>query len=83
MTSKGKVVIYKPVRERLRLPSGTPLAVEVASAGAVCLAPLAAENSIDLLYGCLKDLPGDPIAALETEHLAEITADERRKRRGL
>jgi hypothetical protein len=46
------------------------------------LAPLEAKDSVDLLYGCLKDLPGDPIADLETEHRAEIEADERRPRHG-
>jgi hypothetical protein len=50
--------------------------------GAVRLTPLVAEDSIDILYGCLKDLPGDPVADLEAEHRAEIEADERWQRRG-
>jgi AbrB family looped-hinge helix DNA binding protein len=74
MTSKGQVVIPKPVREQLRWVSGTQLAVEILGDGAVRLTPLAAEDSIDSLYGCLKDLPGDPVAALEAEHRAEIEA---------
>lgn len=82
VTSKGQVVIPKPVRERLRWVSGTELAVEVMGDGAVRLTLLEAGNPIDTLYGCLKDLPRDPLADLEAEHQAEIEADERRKRRG-
>ena len=82
LTSKGQVVIPKPVRERLRWESGTQLAVEITSDGAVRLMPLEAEDSIDALYGCLKGLPGDPLADLEAEHQAEIEADERWQRRG-
>jgi AbrB family looped-hinge helix DNA binding protein len=82
VTSKGQVVIPKPVREQLRWVSGTQIAVEIMGDGAVRLTPLAAEDSIDILFGCLQDLPGDPVAALEAEHRAEIEADERRQRRG-
>ena len=82
VTSKGQVVIPKPVREQLRWVSGTELAIEVTGDGAVRLAPLEAGNPIDLLYGCLKDLPRDPLADLETEHQAEIEADEHWQRRG-
>ena len=79
LTSKGQVVIPKPVREQLRWVSGTELAVSVTGDGAVRLALLEAGDPIDLLYGCLKDLPGDPVADLEAEHQAEIEADERRQ----
>ena len=82
VTSKGQVVIPKPVRDQLRWTSGTPLAVEILSDGAVRLAPFEAEDPIDLLYGCLRGLPGDPLAELAAEHRAEIEADERRQRRG-
>jgi AbrB family looped-hinge helix DNA binding protein len=82
LTSKGQVVIPRPVREQLRWTSGTQLAVEIMAGGAVRLTPLEAEDSIDILYGCLKDLPRDPLADLEAEHQAEIEADERRQRRG-
>ena len=82
VTSKGQVVIPKPVREQLHWVSGTELAVEILGSGAVCLTPLEASNPIDALYGCLKDLPGDPLADLEAEHQAEIEADERWQRRG-
>ena len=82
VTSKGQIVIPKPVREQLRWVSGTELAVEILGDGAVRLTPLEAGNPIDILYGCLKDLPGDPLADLEAEHQAEIEADERWQRRG-
>jgi AbrB family looped-hinge helix DNA binding protein len=74
VTGKGQVVLPKPVREQLRWVSGTQLAVEILDEGAVRLTPLAAEDPIDLLYGCLKDLPGDPVADLEAEHRTEIAA---------
>jgi AbrB family looped-hinge helix DNA binding protein len=82
LTSKGQIVIPKRVREQLRWASGTQLAVEVLVGGAVRLTPFEAEDSIDTLYGCLKDLPRDPLADLEAEHQAEIEADERWQRRG-
>lgn len=81
VTSKGQVVIPKNVREQLRWVSGTELAVEVTD-GAVRLTLLKAGDPIDNLYGCLKDLPRDPLADLEAEHQAEIEADERWRRRG-
>jgi AbrB family looped-hinge helix DNA binding protein len=82
VTSKGQVVIPKPVRERLRWTAGISLAVEIMDDGTVRLRPLEAEDSIDTLYGCLKDLPRDPLAELEAEHRSEIEADERWLRRG-
>lgn len=82
VTSKGQVVIPKPVREQLHWESGTPLAVEVMGDGTVRLALLETEDPIDALFGCLKGLPRDPLAELEAEHKAEIEADERRQRRG-
>ena len=82
VTSKGQVVIPKPVREQLRWVSGTQLAVEIVGGGAVRLRPLETEDPIDALYGCLKNLPRDPLADLEAEHRAEIEADERRQHRG-
>jgi len=82
VTSKGQVVIPKPMREQLRWTTGTQLAVDIMGDGAVRLAPLEAENPIDALYGCLKDSPRDPLAELEAEHRAEIQADERWQHRG-
>jgi AbrB family looped-hinge helix DNA binding protein len=83
VTSKGQVVIPKPVREQLRWASGTRLEVEIMGGGAVRLKPLLVEveDPIDALYGCLKNFSADPLADLEAEHRAEIEADERRQRR--
>jgi AbrB family looped-hinge helix DNA binding protein len=58
VTSKGQVVIPKPLRDQLRWASGTRLAVEVMDDRALRLALLETEDPIDILYGCLKDLPG-------------------------
>ncbi|HYU32795.1 MAG TPA: AbrB/MazE/SpoVT family DNA-binding domain-containing protein [Thermoanaerobaculia bacterium] len=80
VTSKGQVVIPKPVREELRWVSGTQLAVEIMGDGAVRLAPIEAGDPIDTLYGCLRDFPRDPLADLEAEHRAEIEADEEKTR---
>jgi AbrB family looped-hinge helix DNA binding protein len=80
LTSKGQVVIPKPVRERLRWTAGTRLAVEEVGDGTVRLAPMRAIDPIDSLYGCLKDHPRDPLAELEAEHRAEIERDERWRR---
>jgi AbrB family looped-hinge helix DNA binding protein len=82
LTSKGQVVIPKPVRERLRWASGTQLSIEVVDDDAVRLTLLDVEDPIDTLYGCLRDFPRDPLVELEAEHRAEIEADERRQRRG-
>lgn len=77
LTSKGQVVIPKRAREQLRWSSGTQLAVEGVGEGAVRLTQVEPNDPIDSLYGCLKGLAGDPLADLETEHQAEVEADER------
>ncbi len=81
VTSKGQVVIPKPVREQLRWAVGTQLVVEIIDDGVVHLTRLAAEDPVDTLYGCLKNSPRDLLADLEAEHQAEIEADELRQRR--
>lgn len=81
VTSKGQVVIPKAVRQRLRWLPGTELAVEVLDNGVVQLTPCEAADSIDSLYGCLRDLPRSPLAELEAEHRAELEADEHWRRR--
>jgi len=78
LTGKGQVVIPKPVRQRLRWRSGLRLEVETLPDGGVRLAPLS-DDAIDAFIGSLHH--GDPIAALEAEHRAEIKADERARRR--
>jgi AbrB family looped-hinge helix DNA binding protein len=79
LTSKGQVVIPKPVRERLGWRSGVRLRVETRPAGGVTLSPAADDDPIEAAFGLLAE--GDPLAALEAEHRAEVEADERRRRR--
>src|SRR5207247_1158641 len=78
LTSKGQVVIPKPVRDRLRWRAGTKLEVETLPDGALRLSPLV-DDLIDRLAGCLTF--GDPLGDLEAEHRAEVEADERWRRR--
>ena len=78
LTSKGQVVIPKPVRDRLRWRTGTRLEVEALPDGALHLTP-AADDPIARLAGCLRD--GDPLADLEAEHRAEVDRDARQRRR--
>jgi AbrB family looped-hinge helix DNA binding protein len=78
VTSKGQVVIPKPVRSRLRWRPGTRLSVEEQKDGSVVLRPIE-QAEPDRLYGRLAGL--DLLGDLETEHRAEVAADERRRRR--
>ncbi len=85
LTSKGQVVIPKPVRDRMKWRTGTRLQVEATEDGAVVLRPGGREGGIDALIdqvsGCLKGYDRDPIAELEADHRTEIEADERWLRR--
>lgn len=76
MTSKGQIVIPKPVREKLRWRAGTRLAIDLLPGGVVQLQPDGVDP-IEAALGCLAGLPGDPIAELEADHRAELAADER------
>jgi AbrB family looped-hinge helix DNA binding protein len=78
LTSKGQVVIPKPVRDRLRWRSGTRLELEVVNGGSVRLTATK-DDLLDRLAGCLTE--GDPLAELEAEHRAEVAGDGRRRRR--
>jgi antitoxin PrlF len=82
LTSKGQVVIPKPVRDRFRWTTGTRLQVEARDDGAVVLRPEDhggnLDSLIDQLSGCLASFEPDPLADMEAEHRAEIEADERR-----
>ena len=75
LTSKGQVVIPKPVRDRLKWRDGTRLEVDALPGGAVRLSPLT-QDPVDQLIGCLAE--GDPVGDLEAEHRAEIERDEQR-----
>ena len=85
LTSKGQVVIPKPLRDRMQWRAGTRLQVEATDDGAVVLRPGGPEAGVDALIdqlsGCLRGYDRDPVAELEAEHRTEIEADERRLRR--
>ena len=78
LTSKGQVVIPKPVRDRLRWRTGTRLEVEALADGTLRLAP-AVDDPIARLAGCLHE--GDPIADLEAKYRAAVDRDARWRRR--
>lgn len=85
LTSKGQVVIPKPVRDHLAWRAGTRLRVEVVEGDALVLrregpAP-GVDALIDELSGCLAGAGRDPLRELEADHRAEIEADERSVRR--
>ena len=77
LTSKGQVIIPKPVRERLSWRAGTALEVQVMPDGTARLTAQG-DDPIERALGFLDE--GDPLAALEAEHRAEVEADERRRR---
>ena len=81
LTTKGQVVIPKPVRDRMKWRIGTCLEVEATGDGAGVLRARSREPDIDTLIGqvsgCLKGYGRDPILDLEADHRTEIEADER------
>lgn len=79
LTTKGQIVIPKPVRTRLRWRPGTRLSIEEKKDGSVVLRPLNFDP-IEYASGLFKDGP-DMIAALEEERRAERERDERKLRR--
>ncbi len=85
LTSKGQVVIPKPIRDRMKWRPGTRLRVEATSDAAVVLRREGRGSGLDALIdqvsGCLKGYDRDPIAELEADHRIEIEADERWLRR--
>jgi antitoxin PrlF len=82
LTSKGQVVIPKPIRERLGWRPGTRLEVKELEHGAVRLEPTRQDDDfeqlLDEVAGSLSE--GDALRALEAEHRAEVDADERWRR---
>ena len=78
LTSKGQIVLPKPVRDKLRWRPGTQIRVETLRDGSVRL--LAEETDpIEAAFGFLTF--GDPLGDLEADHRREIKADERRRPR--
>jgi len=68
LSSKGQLVIPKPIREALGLEKGTRFRVDVAE-GKIILQP-ETTSPIDALYGKYAD--SDMLTDLEEEHRQEI-----------
>ncbi|MBO9371663.1 MAG: AbrB/MazE/SpoVT family DNA-binding domain-containing protein [Chloroflexi bacterium] len=68
LSSKGQVVIPKPIRDALGLQAGTPFRVRLQEQ-AIVLEPVRT-SPIDTLYG--KYSGTDLLTKLETEHQREI-----------
>lgn len=77
MSSKGQLVIPKPMRKSLGLESGTTIEI-VLQDGRLILRPVTAQSALDALVGMFADGP-DLIAELEAEHRWEIERDEQRR----
>jgi len=75
LSSKGQLVIPKPMREALGLSSGMRFHVTI-EGDKIILSPLA--SSIDSLYG--KYSGNDFLSELEEEHLSEIKNEEKKIR---
>lgn len=71
LSSKGQVVLPKPVRQALHLQPGTRFDIQV-SGGTIILQPLAI-GSLRTLYGRYAGI--DFLADLEKEHREEIERD--------
>ena len=71
LSSKGQLVIPKPIREALALQRGTEFHVQI-DQGRIILEPQTASPS-DALYGKYAD--DDFLTALEEEHRQEIEND--------
>lgn len=75
LSSKGQLVIPKPIREALGLKKGTRFHVDVAD-GKIILEPETA-SPIDALYGKYADT--DLLSDLEEEHRQELHHDVTRR----
>ena len=71
LSSKGQLVIPKPIREELGLKKGTRFHVDVTE-GKIILEP-ETTSPIDALYGKYAD--SDMLADLEEEHRRELEDD--------
>ena len=81
ITSKGQIVIPKPIRDELDWRPGTRLHIRTEPNGEIRLAvidPDESDDPIERAFGFLKE--GDPLSDLEHEHRLEVEADERRRR---
>ena len=77
MSTKGQLVIPKPMRLQLGLDAGTMVEIAI-DEGRLVLQPIEARSPLDALVGLFADGP-DLIAALEAEHRWEIERHERHR----
>jgi AbrB family looped-hinge helix DNA binding protein len=68
LSSKGQVIIPKPIQEELHLKYGSQFYIRIHE-GSLILEPLK-KSAIDILYGKYSDT--DFLSDLETEHKQEI-----------
>lgn len=74
LSSKGQLVIPKPIRVALGLENGSQLTIEV-DGDRIILEPFNENETIDLLYGMFSG--DDFLDDLENEHRLEIERDEK------
>lgn len=73
VSTKGQLVIPKPIREALGIKPGTEVRVAVEGKH-IILSPINAEDPLDWLYGRFAD--EDLLSELEAEHELEMSGDE-------
>ncbi len=73
VSSKGQLVIPKPIRKALGIQPGTEIHIEVVGRK-IILEPIEARPPIEALYG--KYSKSDLLSEFEAEHRAELARDE-------
>lgn len=73
LSSKGQLVIPKPIREAMGLENGSQLHLEF-DGEKIVLEPFNEDDVIDLLYGMFSG--EDFLTELEEEHRLELAGDE-------
>jgi len=73
VSSKGQLVIPKPIRKALGIQPGTEVHIKVVGRK-IILEPIEARPPIEALYG--KYPKGDFLSKLEAEHQEELARDD-------
>lgn len=73
VTSKGQLVIPKPIGDQLGIAPGTRVRFEIVG-DKILLEPMATQSPLEALYG--RFAGSDLISRLEAEHQEELTGDE-------
>lgn len=72
LSTQGRLIIPKPIREALGLQAGTCFEVRLTGEGEIILTPLL-DSPVDALYG--KYANTDLLTDLEAEHRQETTGE--------